>query len=217
MPRPPTLPAALLLAAALALAGCSRKSDPLAACRLPAGATVLAIGDSLTRGHGAEGQGYAEQLQALLAAAPGRDGTKVLNLGIDGERSDGLLGRIDAALAEHRPAVVLLTSGGNDFLRRVAAADTRRNLRTVVDRVRGAGAHALLFAVPSATLATAAGLGGDHALFDELAEDGKVHVLRGVVAGVLAREALKADTIHPNREGYAVMARAAFDALARCQ
>jgi len=213
-PRPLLL-LLLLLATASLLAGCGRKPDALADCRLPAGATLLAIGDSLTRGHGAEGQGYAEQLQALLAA--GRPGTAVVNLGIDGERSEGLAGRIDAALAEHKPAVVLVTSGGNDFLRRVAEAETRRHLRTVVDRVRASGAHALVFGVPPPGLAAAVGVASDHSLFADLAQEGKAHVLRGVVAGVLAREALKADPIHPNREGYAVMAKAAFEALGRCR
>ena len=45
--------AALLVTAALA--ACSRGESPLAGCHLPSGATVLAIGDSLTRGQGGDG------------------------------------------------------------------------------------------------------------------------------------------------------------------
>lgn len=205
------------LGAALLLAACSRPPDALAGCRLPHGATVLAIGDSLTRGHGANGAGYAEQLQDLLAQTLGRADLRTINLGVDGERSAGLQARIGAALAEHGPAVVLITSGGNDFLRRVPEDETRRALRAVVAQVRGAGATPVLFAVPRPSLVAAAGLPSDHALFGELAADGQVHVIGGVVAEVLARDALKADAVHPNRDGYARLAAAALDALGRCR
>ncbi len=208
---------AILLLALLALAGCGRKPDALAECRLPPDATVLAIGDSLTRGYGADGEGYAEQLQRRLAEAPGRGGVRVVNLGIDGERSEGLVARIDAALAEHRPAVVIVTSGGNDFLRRVHADQTRRHLRDAVARIRAIGAQAVLFAIPEPGLAAAAGIASAHPLYAEIAADGAAHLIDGVVAEVLSDEALKSDRIHPNRAGYARMAEAAFAALERCR
>jgi acyl-CoA hydrolase len=205
-----------LAAAASVVAGCGRR--PAAAeCKLPAGATVLAIGDSLTRGHGADGQGYAEQLQALLAQQPGRQDISVRNLGLNGETSAELAARIDAALAEHRPAVVLITSGGNDFLRRAAEEDTRRHLAEVVKKVRDAGAHPLLFAVPRPSLAAAAGLPSDHPLYESLASELKLPVLPGVVAGVLAKPDLRSDQIHPNAAGYALMASAAAEALSACR
>jgi lysophospholipase L1-like esterase len=209
--------AAVVVAAIVALAGCGRRDAALADCRLPADATVLAIGDSLTRGHGAGGAGYPEQLQALLRDVPQRADVRVVNLGVDGERSAGLLARVDAAIAEHRPAVVLITSGGNDFLRRVSADDTRRHLLAVLESVRGAGAFAIVFAIPQPSLGAAVGLPDEHPLFDELADEAGVHVIDDVVADVLARDELKSDRIHPNREGYARMAQAAFDALQRCR
>ena len=212
----PTLLLALLATAALAM-GCGRRHSTANECRLPAGATVLAIGDSLTRGFGAEGRGYAEQLQPLLDRQPGRQDLRVLNLGINGETSAGLAARIDAALAEHHPAVVLMTSGGNDFLRRAAEEDTRRHLTDVVARVRAAGAYPVLFAVPQPSLAAAVGLPSDHPLYDTLAGELKLPVLPGVVAGVLARPELKSDQIHPNAAGYAVLAQAAAEALAACR
>lgn len=206
-----------LLAVASLLGGCGKRGGAAAACRLPAGATVLAIGDSLTRGFGAEGGGYAEQLQPLLAAQPGRQDLRVVNAGINGETSAELAARIDAALAEHRPAVVLVTSGGNDFLRRAAEEDTRRHLADITHKVRGAGAHPVLFAVPQPNLAAAVGLPADHPLYEALAGELKLQVLSGVVAGVLSKPELKSDQIHPNAAGYAVMAQAAAEALAACR
>jgi acyl-CoA thioesterase I len=200
------------LAAALAasLAGCSRDVDPMAGCTLPSGATVLAIGDSITRGLGAPGNGYAEQLQAL------RPDLSIVNAGIDGERSAGLLERIDTALDEHRPAVVLITTGGNDFLRRVPEADTRRNVAAVVQRVRDQGSTPVLFGIPRASLTAAAGLLSEHDLYEDLADDG-VPVIRDVVTQVLSDDALKADRIHPNASGYARLAQAAQQVLAGCR
>lgn len=212
--RPALVP---VLVGLLALGGCGRKPPPLAGCALPPGATVLAIGDSLTRGHGADGAGYAEQLQALLAARPERSGVRVLNLGIDGERSAGLAARIDTALAEHRPAVVLLTSGGNDFLRSVDEQDTRRHLRAIVAAVRAVGATPVLFAIPQPGLGAVVGRPSEHPLYAELARDTKTPLIEGVVAEVLASPELKADPIHPNRAGYARMAQAADQILQGCR
>ena len=204
----------LRAAAAIALAlltACSKAPDALSGCHLPSDGTVLAIGDSLTRGFGAAGQGYAEQLQALL------DGPEVLNLGIDGERSEGLRARIDDVLQEHQPAVVLITTGGNDFLRRVPEDQTRTHLAAIVAAVRAAGATPVVFGIPAPSLSAAAGLAGDHGLYDALAQGGQAHVIDGVVAEVLSDDGLKSDRIHPNRAGYGVMARAAAEVLARCR
>lgn len=212
--RPYTLPAALL---ACALSACGGDDGGAAQCRLPGDATVLAIGDSITRGYGADGNGYAEQLEPLLRALPARTGVRVLNRGIDGERSDGLLARIDAELAAATPAVVLITTGGNDLLRKMPESDTRANLAAIVQRVRAAGAYPVVFAVPKPTLVAAAGLGSDHSMYDDLAEATGTEVIEDVVGDVLADESLRSDTIHPNAQGYARMAQAAAEALSDCR
>ncbi len=185
--------------------------------QLPPDGTVLAIGDSITRGYGADGHGYAEQLQVLLQGSAGRERVSVLNLGIDGERSAGLLERLDEVLVSHRPSVVLITSGGNDLLRRVDAEEIRQNLRAAAGKVRAAGAWPVLFAVPQPSLAAAAGFGSDHPLFEELAATGGLTVIPDAVEEALSREEWRADRIHPNRLGYAVMAEAALGALSACR
>jgi acyl-CoA thioesterase-1 len=200
---------------ALLLGACGGE-PPASSCRVGADAKVLAIGDSITRGYGADGRGYPEQLQELLRASPGRAAVQVLNMGVDGERSDGLLARIDAAIAANAPAVVLITTGGNDLLRRVDEGSVRSNLGAIVQRVRMAGAWPVVFAVPKPTLSAAVGLASDHELYQELA-DGGTRVIPDVVGDVLADDALRSDTIHPNANGYARMAQAAFDALSECR
>ena len=46
---------------------------------------------------------------------------------------------------------------------------------------------------------------------------GDLHVIPGVVSGVLGNDALKADAIHPNRAGYTRLADAAAAVLQRCR
>jgi acyl-CoA thioesterase-1 len=202
------------LAILTALAACTDRAPSTADCRLDQGGTILAIGDSITRGFGAPGNGYPEQLQALLARA-GRSDVVVVNRGVDGERSDGLLARIDDELDRHRPGVVVITSGGNDFLRR-HDADTESRLGTIIDRVRAAGAFPVIFAVPKPGLGAAFGSLSDHPVYETLADRRRVTVIDDVVSDVLSSQALKADAIHPNEQGYARMAEAVARALETC-
>ena len=207
---------AILVFFALLLASCGGDRGATSACRIGADGTVLAIGDSITRGHGAVGRGYPEQLQALLHASPERASVRVVNMGVDGERSDGLLARIDTAIEANAPAVVLITTGGNDLLRRVDEASVRSNLGAIVQRVRVAGAWPVVFAVPKPSLSAAVGFASDHQLYQELADAG-TRVIPEVVGDVLEDDTLRSDTIHPNASGYARMAQAAFDVLSECR
>lgn len=187
-----------LLAAALALAGCSRKRK-LAA--VPAGATVLALGDSLTYGTGATAEtSYPAALARLT-------GWNVVNAGIPGDTSAGALARLPELLQQHKPPLVIVSIGGNDFLRRVPPAETRSNIRAICEQVVAAGAQPLLVAVPEASaFAAAARSLGDHALYEELATELKVPLHAAGWTAVLNDPALRSDPIHGNARGYEVFA-----------
>jgi acyl-CoA thioesterase I len=188
------------LLAALATAACSRGPAPSASA-LPAGATVLALGDSITAGLGAPAEA---SYPAQLAAATGWN---VVNGGISGDTSAQALERLPALLAEHRPALVIVSLGGNDFLRRASADDTQANLRRIVAAVRQAQAQVLLVAVPQPSLTAAAGLGlSDHPLYARLAAELKLPLHEQGWSRVLADEGLKSDQIHANAAGYRVFA-----------
>ncbi len=190
---------AVLLLATILVVACGDAAPRLG---LAADARIVAFGDSLTRGTGAApGQGYPEQLAAL---GP----WQVINEGVPGETSDQGLARIDAVLARHRPSLVILWHGGNDILANRDPADIEHNLRAMVDAIHAAGARVLLLGVPEKSL-----LLSTAPWYPRIAESLDLPYLDDVLGEVLRDRALKADSVHPNTAGYAVIAERVHAAL----
>ena len=182
-------------AAALALAGCGRKA--VRGRAVAPGSKVLALGDSLTYGTGASPE---TSYPAVLAALTGWD---VVNAGVPGDTAAQALQRAPALLDEHRPALVLLGIGGNDFLRRQPDDATRAAIERTCTAARDAGAQVLLIAVPRPTLAARfTGSLDDHPMYAQIAEAMALPLHRRGWADVLQDEALRADMIHANAAGY---------------
>ena len=181
------------------LAGCAR--DKKTAQPVPPGSTVLALGDSLTFGTGAS----AETSYPTVLA--GLTGWNVVNAGVPGDTSAQALARLPALLAEHHPKLVIVSIGGNDFLRKLPESDTRTHVHAICKQSLDAGAQVLLVAVPRATVAAALGQMTDHALYAEVAKDLKIPLQREAWGEVLAQPDLRADAVHANARGYAQFAR----------
>ena len=181
------------------LAGCGR--DKKTAQPVPPGSTVLALGDSLTFGTGAS----AETSYPTVLA--GLTGWNVVNAGVPGDTSAQALARLPALLAEHQPKLVIVSIGGNDFLRKLLESDTRTHVHAICKQSLAAGAQVLLVAVPRATVAAALGQMTDHALYAEVAKDLKIPLQREAWGEVLAQPDLRADAVHANARGYAQFAR----------
>ena len=198
--------AASLLAVALApLTACGRKTPRAQA--VPAGATVLALGDSLTSGVGASSDtAYPAVLQQLT-------GWKVVNGGVSGDTSAQALARLPGLLQQHQPALVIVSIGGNDFLRRQTASDTRARVRQICEQARASGAQVLLVAVPELSLLAAAGRLSDHALYEDIADELKIPLHRKGWSAVLADARLRSDQIHANAAGYAQFAQGLVETL----
>jgi acyl-CoA hydrolase len=190
-----------LLACCAALAGCNRNPAATANATVPGGSTVLALGDSITFGTGVDATAaYPAQLAALT-------GWNVINGGVPGDTAAQALERLPALLSEHRPALVIISVGGNDFLRRLPQADTEAAIRGAALRSREAGAQVLLVAVPQASLTAALGGGlSDHPLYARLAAELQLPLQAGGWARVLGDPQLRSDAIHGNAAGYRVFA-----------
>ena len=181
------------------LAGCGR--DKKTAQPVPPGSTVLALGDSLTYGTGASAETSYPTVLAELT------GWNVVNAGVPGDTSAQALARLPALLAEHRPKLVIVSIGGNDFLRKLPESDTRANVHAACKLALESGAQVLLVAVPRATVAAALGQMTDHALYAEVAKDLNIPLQREGWGEVLAQAELRSDQVHANAKGYAQFAR----------
>lgn len=194
----------LALSAAVLLSACSRRTPAYTA--LPRGSRVLALGDSLTAGYGATPEAaYPAQLARLT-------GWQVDNGGVSGDTSAQALARLPALLRA-QPKLVLIGIGGNDFLRKLPEADTRRHIGRLLESVQQAGSQPLLIAMPKIGLAAAFGHLSDHPLYAELAEQYRTPLLRDVWSEILADDSLKSDAIHANAAGYRLFAERLADFL----
>lgn len=190
------------LAAALLLAACSGKTPHLP--RLAPDAVILAFGDSLTSGSGAAAD---ESYPAVLARLTGR---RVINAGVPGEVSADGLKRLPALLDEHRPQLLILYHGGNDLLRRSNEQTLEQNLRAMAQLARARGVAVALVGVPKPSLLLSV-----PPLYERIASDLRLPYLGDALADIERDPRLKADPIHPNAEGYRLVAQRIHELLKR--
>jgi acyl-CoA thioesterase I len=164
---------------------------------LPEGAVILAFGDSITYGTGAdEGEGYPAVLERLL-------GRQVVNAGVPGETSAEGLERLPGVLAEVQPSLVILCHGGEDMTQGLDAGQLIANLQAMVRIIRGANAEVFLIAVPPP-----APYFQPASFYNQIARDMEVSIEVYTLSNVLSRKEMRSEGIHPNAKGYAALAEA---------
>jgi acyl-CoA thioesterase-1 len=100
-------------------------------------ATIVALGASNTYGKGvARNQAYPAQLEAILQAKG--SSVDVVNAGINGDTTEGMLARLNQAVPNGTRAVIL-QPGGND--RRKGGADRTAEIRSRPRRPEDSGHH----------------------------------------------------------------------------
>ena len=187
-PRCGTLLAALLLVAS----GCSQQAKlaPLAA-----DAVVLAFGDSLTFGTGAnDDESYPAQLARLI-------GRRVVREGVPGEVSAAGLARLPGVLAAHRPRLLLLCHGGNDFLHRQPKQQAADNVRAMIRLAKARGIDVVLIGTPEFGFTLT-----PPGFYADIAKEFAVPYEGEVLGKILRDSTLKSDQIHPNAKGYRLIA-----------
>lgn len=190
---------AALAALTLVAAGCGKapRLQPVAV-----DAIVLAFGDSLTYGTGAnENESYPAQLSQLI-------GRKVVRAGVPGEVTGEGLARLPEALDEHQPRLVLLLHGGNDFLRRLPQSQAAENMRAMIRLAKSRGADVVLIGTPEPGLTVT-----PPPFYGEIANEFRIPYEDSVIGGVLRTAAHKSDPIHPNALGYRVIAERVAELL----
>ena len=159
-----------------------------------AGETIVCFGDSLTEGVGAgAGEDYPTLLSRELVMP-------TINGGRRGDTTALALDRIDTVLSE-RPRLVIIFLGGNDFLRQMPKADTRRNFEEIVRRIQAGGAMVVIAGMRLGLFTDEYGT-----IFEETAKRFGALYIPAVMKGILSDAKLRSDPIHPNGAGYRLIA-----------
>ncbi|PCI68514.1 MAG: arylesterase [Piscirickettsiaceae bacterium] len=107
---------------------------------------ILVLGDSISAAHNMPTEkGWVNVLQQTLNAndLP----YTLINKSISGDTTRGGLARIDKALEQYKPEIVLLELGANDGLRGFPPFLIKKNLRELIKRSQKAGAQVLILSM----------------------------------------------------------------------
>jgi acyl-CoA thioesterase I len=189
----------LLLFIVISLTACSSE---VSLPKLSGTAVILAFGDSLTHGNGAKAdESYPAVLEGLIKR-------KVINAGVSGEESGPGLKRFPQLLKTHQPGLVILCHGGNDILRKRDIQRMESNLREMIKLSNSMKIPVVLLGVPKPGLFLSSA-----DVYQEIADSEDVVFIEDLVSKVLSDKSLKSDTVHPNRDGYRVMAEKIYEVL----
>lgn len=164
---------------------------------LASDAVIVAFGDSLTFGTGAEpSDSYPTVLEKII-------GRRVVNAGVSGEVTQDGLYRLPAILEREKPALLLLCHGGNDQLRRLDKQQTANNIREMIRLAQQRSVAVVLIAVPAPGLSLS-----PPSMYLEIAKEFSIPIEEEILSDILADSSLKSDLIHPNAAGYRRLAEA---------
>jgi acyl-CoA thioesterase-1 len=162
---------------------------------------ILVFGDSLSAGYGiARDDSWVNLLQQELKRSHPQ--FEVVNASISGETTTGGLRRIDKAMQQHAPAVIIIELGANDGLRGATVTETEKNLSAIIAQSRKANAKVLLVGMQMPP-----NYGQDYTkrfrtIFPKLARIHNVTLVSYMLEGIPS-EQFQADNLHPNASGQA--------------
>jgi acyl-CoA thioesterase I len=174
---------------------------------LPKKKTIVFFGNSLTAGYGlSPSEAFPAWIQKKLDSL--NLPYTVVNAGVSGETSSGGNSRIDWVLRQAMD-VFVLELGANDGLRGIPISETRKNLQSIIDKVKATK--------PSVKLVLAGmqippNMGQKYTtefrnLYAELAAANNMTLIPFLLEGVGGEAILnQADGIHPTVEGHRIIA-----------
>ena len=183
----------LIVIAFLLLAGCAKREIINTNSK---GTNIICFGDSITFGYGVDpGQDYPSILAKMLDIP-------VVNAGVDGDTTVDALNRIQSEVLEKNPRLVIVEFGGNDFLKKVPMQDSVANMKEMVALIQKKGAM-----VAIADASAGFFLKSYRAEFSKIAYECGAIFIPGILGGILTNPGLKSDFLHPNEEGYKMIAQ----------
>ena len=168
---------------------------------------IVILGDSITAGYGLDqSEAYPAILQKKIDQA--KLPFLVANAGVSGDTTAGGLRRITWAMTKGAD-VLVIALGGNDGLRGISPAETKKNLLGIVKKARTRNPKIQVFV---AGMQMPDNMGPKFTsrfktLFPEVAKESKSAFIPFLIEGVGGNEKLnQADGIHPTAEGQRIVA-----------
>ena len=164
--------------------------------------TIICFGDSLTFGTGAvPGMDYPSQLSKMILKP-------VINAGAPGDTTASALTRLQRDVLSRSPDMVLITLGGNDLKNGVAKDVAFKNLKRIVESIQGQGARVIIGGLkfPLRDRGFARG-------YKDLADQTGAVLIPDIFKDIIGNRSLMSDPIHPNGNGYKIMAQRFLEAM----
>ena len=160
--------------------------------------TIVIFGDSLSAGYGIEvDQSWGSLLQARLKEQGYEH--RVVNASISGETTEGGVTRIDSALSDFSPDLIILELGGNDGLRGFPPTRIEKNLEKLIVQAKSSGAAVILLGIRIPTNYGSRYSAEFEAVFRNVSERLNVQWIEFFMEGIaLNDDLLQEDRIHPN-------------------
>lgn len=175
---------------------------------------IVFFGDSLTAGYGYTAE---HSFPSIIKEKLDEKGFNyhVINAGVSGETSDGGLRRIDEVLTAPID-IFVLELGVNDGLRGLPLDRMEDNLQAIIDRVKARNPDVKLVI---AGMKIPIQIQNDYIqrfinIFPELAKKNEAHLIPFFLEKVAGVKSLNLpDGLHPNKEGYKIIAENVFKIL----
>ena len=157
---------------------------------------VVCFGDSLTEGYGStDGKTYPYYLQQLV-------NVPVINKGIDGNTTKDGLDRLDDIL-QFKNSLVIVEFGANDFFWQVPMQETRNNIEQIVKSLKQNNCTVVLVSTEDKHLLITNNL---YDILKTVAKENNILFIDGILNEIWDDRSLFSDEVHPNSDGYKLVA-----------
>ena len=176
-----------------AVTGCAKREIKNIDSR---GTNIICFGDSITFGYGAEpGQDYPNLLSKMI-------NIPVINSGINGDIYFVALKRLKSDVLDKDPLLVIIEFGGNDFLRKIPINETLKNIEEMINKIQSHGATVAIVDISAGMI-----MSSYRKEFRRLSKNCSAIFIPNLFSGILTNPSLKSDALHPNGEGYKLIAQ----------
>ena len=168
----------------------------------PTGENIICFGDSLTFGTGAtESMDYPSQLSRMISRP-------VINAGVPGDTTATALARLEKAVLNKSPRIVLITLGGNDLKNRESKEAAYQNLKNIIVSIQNRGALVIVGGIRIPLWGRGFG-----EMYEKVCEETQALLIPDIFDGIIGDKSLMSDPIHPNDRGYTRLAQKFYRAM----